>query len=125
MSGRLLAQADEAENFIAGLISGGAGGPAGLLWVRQGITGIERRSRAEEDSERQVRSGLLESVQGEVEAVTGGRRMAEIMAAAVEESAALVTATGRPTAGGRYAAALDPRDRPEIGREAGRERVGQ
>jgi DNA repair exonuclease SbcCD ATPase subunit len=111
ISGRLLAQADEAENFIAELISGGAGGPAGLLWVRQGITGIERRSRADEDSERRVRSGLLESVQGEVEAVTGGRRMAEIMAAAVEESAALVTATGRPKAGGRYAAAIDARDR--------------
>ncbi len=111
VSGRLLAQADEAENFIAGLINGGAGGPAGLLWVRQGITGIERRSRAEEDSERQVRSSLLESVQGEVEAVTGGRRMAEIMAAAVEASAALVTPTGKPKAGGRYATAIEARDR--------------
>ncbi len=110
-SGRLLAQADEAENFIAGLINGGAAGPAGLLWVRQGITGIERRSRAEEDSERQVRSGLLESVQGEVEAMTGGRRMAEIMAAADEASAALVTPTGRPKTGGRYAAAIEVRDR--------------
>lgn len=111
VSGRLLAQADEAENFIAGLINGGAGGPAGLLWVRQGVTGIERRSRAEEDSERQVRSSLLESVQGEVEAVTGGRRMAEIMAAADEARAALVTTSGRPKAGGRYAAAIDTRDR--------------
>ncbi len=111
VSGRLLAQADEAENFITGLISGGAGGPAGLLWVRQGITGIERRSRAEEDSERQVRSSLLESVQGEVEAVTGGRRMADIMAAVADESAVLVTATGRPRTGGRYAAAIDARDR--------------
>ena len=110
-SGRLLAQADEAENFIAGLIDGGAGGPAGLLWVRQGITGIERRSRAEEDSDRQLRTSLLESVQGEVEAVTGGRRMAEIMAAAGEEYGALVTATGRPKAGGRYFAAIDARDR--------------
>ena len=109
-SGRLLAQADEAENFIAGLIHGGAGGPTGLLWVRQGITGIERRTSKEEESERQVRSSLLESVQGEVEAVTGGRRMAEIMAAAMEESAALVTATGRPKTGGRYAAAIEARD---------------
>ncbi|MBQ1496960.1 MAG: AAA family ATPase [Sphingomonas sp.] len=109
-SGRLLAQADEAENFIAGLVNGGAGGPAGLLWVRQGITGIERRTSREEESERQVRSSLLESVQGEVEAVTGGRRMAEIMAAVMEENAALVTATGRPKAGGRYAAAIEARD---------------
>jgi len=106
-TGRLLAQADEAENFIAGLINGGAGGPAGLLWVRQGITGLERRSRSEEDNDKQVRASLLESVQGEVEAVTGGRRMAEIMAAAADEAAALVTPTGRPKSGGRYAAAID------------------
>ncbi|GLK72739.1 AAA family ATPase [Ancylobacter dichloromethanicus] len=110
-SGRLVAQADQAENFIAGLIKGGTAGPAGLLWVRQGITGIEKRSRSEEDSEKQVRASLLESVQGEVEAVTGGRRMAEIMAATQEALAELVTATGRPKAGGRYAAAIEARDR--------------
>ncbi|UOK70126.1 AAA family ATPase [Ancylobacter polymorphus] len=109
-SGRLLAQADEAEAFIAGLIRGGTAGPAGLLWVRQGLTGIEKRSKSEEDSEKQVRASLLESVQGEVEAVTGGRRMAEIMAATQAALADLVTATGRPKAGGRYAAALDARD---------------
>ena len=110
-SGRLMAQADEAENFIAALIHGGAGGPAGLLWVRQGLTGIEPRSRSDEESDRLVRTSLLESVQGEVEAMTGGRRMAEIMAAAEEAAATLVTATGRPKAGGRYAAAIEARDR--------------
>lgn len=109
--GRLVAQADEAESFIAGLIKGGTAGPAGLLWVRQGVTGIERRSRSEEDSEKQVRASLLESVQGEVEAVTGGRRMAEIMAATESELSELVTPTGRPKAGGRYALALDERNR--------------
>lgn len=113
-TGRLIAQADEAENFIAGLVHGGAGGPAGLLWVRQGITGIERRSRSEEDSERQVRTSLLESVQGEVEAVTGGRRMAEIMAKVLEASAELVTPTGRAKAGGRYSAAVDLRDQLSV-----------
>ncbi|WP_378946189.1 AAA family ATPase [Mesorhizobium sp. ANAO-SY3R2] len=110
-SGRLIAQADEAENFISSLIRGGTAGPAGLLWVRQGITGIERRSRSEEDSEKQVRASLLESVQGEVEAVTGGRRMAEIMAATEEALAELVTATGRPKTGGRYATAIGERDK--------------
>jgi hypothetical protein len=58
-SGRLLAQADEAEAFIAGLIRGGAAGPAGLLWVRQGITGIEKRSKTEEEGEKRVRESLL------------------------------------------------------------------
>jgi hypothetical protein len=110
-TGRLVAQADEAENFINTLIRGGTSGPAGLLWVRQGITGIEKRSRTEEEGEKQVRQSLLESVQGEVEAVTGGRRMAEIMAAVKEALADMVTGTGRPKAGGRYAAAIEERDR--------------
>jgi DNA repair exonuclease SbcCD ATPase subunit len=112
-SDRIVAQADEAEAFIAGLIRGGTGGPAGLLWVRQGVTGIERRSRTEEESEKQVRATLLESVQGEVEAVTGGRRMAEILAATEEALERLVTPTGRPKAGERYAAAIEQRDRLE------------
>ncbi|PZR87721.1 MAG: DNA-binding protein [Stutzerimonas stutzeri] len=110
-SGRLVAQADEAENFITSLIRGGTSGPAGLLWVRQGITGMEKRSRTEEEGEKQVRQSLLESVQGEVEAVTGGRRMAEIMAAVKEALSDMVTATGRPKTGGRYAAAVEERDR--------------
>lgn len=110
-SGRLLAQADEAENFIGNLIRGGSAGPAGLLWVRQGITGIEKRSRSEEDSEKEVRKTLLESVQGEVEAITGGRRMADIMAATAQALSELVTATGRPRTGGRYATAIEARDR--------------
>lgn len=109
-TGRLVAQADEAENFIADLIRGGTAGPAGLLWVRQGITGIERRTKSEEDGEKQVRASLLESVQGEVEAITGGRRMAEIIAATEEALSELVTATGRAKAGGRYAAAIEERD---------------
>ena len=109
-SGQLVAQADEAENFIADLVKGGTAGPAGLLWVRQGITGIEQRSKSEEEKEKQVRASLLESVQGEVEAVTGGRRMADVMARAQDALSDLVTPTGRPKTGGRYEAALRARD---------------
>jgi DNA repair exonuclease SbcCD ATPase subunit len=109
-NGRLVAQADEAENFIAGLVRGGTAGPAGLLWVRQGITGIEKRNRSEEEGETKVRTSLLQSVQGEVEAVTGGRRMSEIMAAVDEQIESLVTKRG-PKAGGGYALAIDRRDR--------------
>ena len=107
-TGRLVAQADEAENFVAALVKGGAAGPAGLLWVRQGVTGVEKRSRTEEDSEKQVRAGLLESVQGEIEAITGGRRMAEIMAAVEEDLSRLVALKGKPRE--RYAAAIAARD---------------
>ncbi|MFX8774343.1 hypothetical protein ABTM73_19230, partial [Acinetobacter baumannii] len=73
-------------------------------------TGIEKRSNAEEDDEKQVRASLLESVQGEVEAITGGRRMAEIMRAVAGELDKVVTKRG-PKAGGRYALALEARDR--------------
>lgn len=109
-TGRLLAQADEAENFVAELVRGGTAGPAGLLWVRQGITGIEARKPAEEERESRVRASLLESVQGEVEAVTGGRRMAEIISRVQGALGELVTATGRPKVGGRYEQALRERD---------------
>lgn len=112
-NGRLVAQSDEAENFIAGLVRGGTAGPAGLLWVRQGLTGIEKRSRSEEEGEAKVRTSLLQSVQGEVEAVTGGRRMSEIMAATEEALGKLVTPTGRAKAGELYAAAIQQRDRLE------------
>lgn len=106
-SGRLIAQADEAERFIAALVKGGVSGPAGLLWVRQGVTGIERRAKAEDETERRARETVLTSVQGEVEALTGGRRMTEAVAACEEELMRLVTATGRPRTGGPYAIAID------------------
>lgn len=108
---RLVAQADEAEAFIAALTRGGAGGPSGLLWVRQGVTGLEKGSKLEEESERRVRETLLASVQGEVEALTGGRRMAEIVSACDEALARLVTATLKPKAGGPFNAAIEERDR--------------
>lgn len=110
-TGRLLAQADEAENFIGELVRGGQAGPAGLLWVRQGNTGLERRAKAEEDGEKRARETVLTSVQGEVESVTGGRRMRAIAEACEQERAHLVTAQGRPKAGGPYAAALETRER--------------
>ncbi len=53
-------------------------------------------------------------MQGEVEAVTGGRRMAEIMNAVEEELSRLVTIkTGKPKTGERYAAAIAERERLE------------
>ncbi|WP_298325502.1 hypothetical protein [Asticcacaulis sp.] len=110
-TGRLVAQADEAEHFIGELVRGGQAGPAGLLWVRQGNTGLERRTKAEDDGEKRARETVLTSVQGEVESVTGGRRMRAVAEACEQERAQLVTAQGRPKAGGPYAAALDTRDR--------------
>ncbi|WID95082.1 DNA-binding protein [Bosea vestrisii] len=109
-TGRIIAQADEAERFIAGLVKGGTSGPAGLLWVRQGITGIERRAKPDEEAEKRARASVLTSVQGEVEALTGGRRMAQALAACEEELARLVTSK-RQTPTGVYAAAIAEHDR--------------
>ncbi|WAC47232.1 hypothetical protein OVA03_11000 [Asticcacaulis sp. SL142] len=109
-AGRLIAQADEAEAFISELISGGAAGPSGLLWVRQGVTGLETPSKTELNAETKARETILTSVQGEVEAITGGRRMRAIMEACEFELSKLVTATHRPKAGGPYEIALSARD---------------
>lgn len=103
-TGRLVAQADEAEAFIARLTRGNAG-PAGLLWVRQGVTDLEDGNGKTAETERRVREDLLSSVQGEVEAITGGRRMAEIMEACAQQLDRLVTRTGRIKADSEYARA--------------------
>ncbi len=117
-TGRLVAQADEAERFISALVQGGTAGPAGLLWVRQGLTGIERSAKGDEEEEKLARETVLTSVQGEVESLTGGRRMAQAVAACGEELSRLVTATGRPKAGGPYAQAVEERDRLLAGEAA-------
>jgi energy-coupling factor transporter ATP-binding protein EcfA2 len=110
-SGRVIAQADEAERFIGNLVRGGSGGPAGLLWVRQGNTGLEKRSRADDAEEKTARETLLTSVQGELEALTGGRRMTDVLEACEDDLARLVTSTLRAKAGGPYARAIEERDR--------------
>ena len=70
-AGRLIGQADEAEAWIAETLKAPRdGGPAGLLWVRQGLTGLD-----DGDAAQLARRDLLTSVAGEVEAMTGGRRM--------------------------------------------------
>ena len=68
---RLLKQADEAEAWIADTLkSPKDGGPSGLLWVRQGKSGLDDG----QDLQR-ARRDLLTSIAGEVELMTGGRRM--------------------------------------------------
>src|SRR5690606_29845693 len=110
-NGRLIAQADEAEQFISSLVRGGTAEPAGLLWVRQGVTGIDQRDKREEENEKRIRESLLTSVQGEVEAITGGRRMSAIIERCSEELSQLVTDKLKPKARGPYAVAIEERDR--------------
>ncbi len=97
---RLIAQADDAEAWIASLM-GGDSGPTGLLWVRQGLTSLDQR----DGGAIEARRDLLSSVAGEVEAMTGGRRMDAALRRCREELARYQTQTGRARADGPLAAA--------------------
>lgn len=111
-AGRLIAQEDEAEAWMARLTGQGLAGPTGLLWVRQGLLGLEAEgSTAADKTEREralaARRDLLSSVAGEIEMMTGGRRMDQVSQRVGEELARLATATLRPKAGGDWARAAD------------------
>ncbi|HRK66632.1 MAG TPA: AAA family ATPase, partial [Hyphomonas sp.] len=109
-AGVVVAQADEAEAWIARLLGTSDGGPSGLLWVRQGLTGLSDGSTREQQSARDARRDLLSSVTGEVETLTGGRRMDAALARCNEELSAYATGTGRPRAGGPWAEAAQTVD---------------
>lgn len=111
-AGRIVAQEDEAEAWIDRLMGGDLAGPSGLLWVRQGMLGLEPEGAGAEDRRDRerglsTRRDLLSSVAGEIEAMTGGRRMDGVLARVAAELARLATATGKPKAGGDWAQALD------------------
>ncbi|KZY54258.1 MULTISPECIES: AAA family ATPase [unclassified Sulfitobacter] len=105
--GKLIAQADEAEAWIAQLLGGDAGGPSGLIWVRQGMTALTGGSTKEEKLALEARRDLMTSVGAEVEAMTGGRRMDKALAQCREELAQYATSTGRPRTGGPWKEAQD------------------
>ena len=70
-AGQLIKQADDAEAWIADTLkSPKDGGPAGLLWVRQGQSNLRDGANTQ-----RARRDLMASVAGEVETMTGGRRM--------------------------------------------------
>lgn len=94
--GRLVAQADAAEAWIAQVLGGEDGGPSGLLWVRQGMTALGGGSPKEEKAALERRRDLMATVGHEVEAMTGGRRMDHALARCRDELDALATKTLRP-----------------------------
>ena len=106
-SGTVVALDDEAERWIAHLMGSGIEGPAGLLWVRQGTTALEPggTSGAEKTEKERLlgaRRDLLSSVAGEIDMVTGGRRMDRVIEAALQALGRLATATGQPKANGPW-----------------------
>jgi len=106
-SGTVIALDDEAERWIAQLMGSGIEGPAGLLWVRQGTTALEPggTSGAEKSEKERLlgaRRDLLSSVAGEIDMVTGGRRMDRVIEAAMQSLGRLATPTGIPKANGPW-----------------------
>ncbi|MEM6741058.1 MAG: hypothetical protein AAF646_13140 [Pseudomonadota bacterium] len=103
--GTLVGQAGQAEDVLGKLLAPPTdGGPAGLLWVRQGVTEL-----AAGGAEEVARQSLIASVAGEIDAMTGGRRMEAILARVTDDLGALVTTRG-PKKGGALDAAIADRD---------------
>ncbi|PPB80938.1 DNA repair exonuclease SbcCD ATPase subunit [Albidovulum inexpectatum] len=80
--GAAVAEGEAAETRLAELLGLGKGGagPAGLLWVRQGLVGepVEKKIREVEEA---ARRDIMTEVAGEVELMTGGRRLERALAA--------------------------------------------
>ncbi|MEM9782817.1 MAG: AAA family ATPase, partial [Pseudomonadota bacterium] len=99
--GILRHQADEAEAWIAERVRPPKdGGPAGLVWVRQGVLGL-----GEGRPDMLARRSVMASVAGEVAAMTGGRRMDRTVDAVGAALARYLTDTGRVKTGGPLAEA--------------------
>lgn len=109
-NGNLIAQSDAAEAWIVDLLGGDAGGPSGLIWVRQGMTRLTGGSKKEQDAALEARRDLMTSVGEEVEAMTGGRRMDLALARCREELTSYATTTGRPKTNGPWKDAQDQVD---------------
>ncbi len=110
-NGQIIAQAGEAEAWIARTIGTDMAGPAGLLWVRQGVNGFgpdgsgpsEKRER---ERLREERQSLMSSVAGQIDSVTGGRRMDAIMRAVEDDLDALATKALGPKTSGEWGKAV-------------------
>jgi hypothetical protein len=106
-SGRILAQDDAAEQWIGQVTGQALKGPAGLLWVRQGVTTLESATGTEKERLLAARRDLLSSVAGEIDLMTGGRRMDRVRDACLADLDRLATATGKPRRGGAWADVRD------------------
>jgi len=99
-----IAQDDEAERWISTLLGEAGDGPAGLLWVRQGLLGLEPEGFKEKALLTETRRDLLSSVAGEIDVMTGGRRMDRVMRRLAEDLGEIATKTGRKSGAWKVAA---------------------
>ncbi|MGR3513493.1 MAG: AAA family ATPase [Paracoccaceae bacterium] len=105
-NGTLVHQGDAAEDWLAALSSGDAGGPGGLLWVRQGRVTLNKPSKQKNaEQELSERRNLLTAISGAMDQVTGGERMDQVLARVEDDLGKLQTTTGKPKSGGRWSEA--------------------
>ncbi|WP_114011113.1 AAA family ATPase [Cohaesibacter intestini] len=105
-SGIILKQADDAEVWIQTNLLQSRKGPVGLLWVRQGMVGVDPEGKGEGEGI-EARRDVMSSVRGQIDAVTGGRRMDQIVQQCKQELDAIRTKQGKAKAGSAWKEAED------------------
>lgn len=105
--GKLIAQADQAEAWISGLLGDGDAAPAALLWVRQGSAGLDDGTNQQQQAALGARQNLLATVAGAVDEVAGGQRLDAVLQRCVRALDTYATAGGKPRAGGPWRSARD------------------
>lgn len=101
-NGIILKQADDAEQWIQQKILTVNNGPFGLLWVRQGTIGVDASPDGVD-----TRRDVMSSVRGQIDAVTGGRRMDSIVHLCKQELDTISTRQDKPKAGSQWKSAAD------------------
>ena len=104
-TGTIIKQSDDAEKWIHDQIISTHQGPAGLLWVRQGTVTVDPEKS--EAAGIDTRRDLMSSVRGQIDAVTGGRRMDAILQKCHSELDEISTKQGKPKAGSKWKDAED------------------
>lgn len=104
--GTLVHQGDAAEDWLTALSTSDAGGPGGLLWVRQGRVSLNKPKKTKDvEQELSERRNLLTAISGAMDQVTGGERMDRVRARVEDDLGKLQTATGKPYSKGRWSEA--------------------
>jgi DNA repair exonuclease SbcCD ATPase subunit len=107
LSGQVIKQQGDAEAWIEENINKMNKGPAGLLWVRQGATHVDPEGKDKDASNVAARRDLMSSVRGQIDAVTGGRRMDKIVEQCRKELDSLATKSLKAKAGSPWKAIED------------------
>jgi len=106
-TGQVIKQQGDAEAWIEENVNRANKGPTGLLWVRQGAIHVDPEGKDKDSSNVAARRDLMSSVRGQIDAVTGGRRMDKIVERCRKELDAMATKTLKAKAGSPWKQAED------------------